>query len=269
MSVIKKFLKNTYIKLVLVGAIFLGVVVYFFLPATVSTDNAYVKSTKIPVVSEVSGFVKEIFVYDNSQVSKDNKLLKIDDTNLVFEYKKTLEILALTEKKFVRNERLNAGKFVATKELESAQTNYSLNLIKKKELEHKISNTLITSPINGIVTKQMLEPGQYIIAYKPLFFIVNTDSVWIEANFKETQIKNIAPGQQAEVKIDAYPDLVFKGKVDTISPATGSEFSVLPLDMSYGNFVKIVQRIPVKISLLNANKLLKPGMSATVTIYKK
>ena len=266
-NVIKKFLKNIYVRLVLVLAIISSITGYFLMSQTVTTDNAYVKGVKIPIVSEVSGFVKKVFVYDNSEVSKDDKLLKIDDADLVFEYKKTLETLAVTEKKFLRNEKLNANKFVATKELETARAEYSLNLIKKKELENKIANTVITSPINGIATKQILEPGQYILAYKPLFFVVGTSSVWVEANFKETQIKDIKSGQRAEIRVDAYPNLVFKGRVDTISPATGSEFSILPLDMSYGNFVKIVQRIPVKISLLKPNKLLKPGMSADVKIY--
>ena len=266
---IKRFVNHSYTKLVLIGAIFISIVFYFLFPKTINTDNAYVKSTKVAIVSEVSGFIKEIFIGDNMQVSKNDKLLKIDDTNLVFEYKKILETLALTEKKFLRNEKLTADKFVPKKELEASQTDHSLNLIKKEELEHKISNTLITSPINGTVTKQTLELGQYIVANKPLFFVVNTHSIWIEANFKETQIEHIRPGQQAEIKVDAYPNLVFTGKVDTISPAAGSEFSALPIDMSYGNFVKIVQRIPVKISLENTNNLLKPGMSATVKIHVK
>ena len=266
---IKKFLRRASTKLIFVGTLFAVVTIYFLLPNTISTDNAYVKSTKVQIVSEVSGFINEIFVPDNSRVSKNDKLLKIDDTNLIFEYKKVLEELALTEKKLIRHKKLNDGKFVPTREFEDSQTAYKLNLIKKAELEYKISNTLITSPIDGIVTQQVLEPGQYIVAHKPLFFVVNADSVWIKANFKETQIEKIKPGQKANVKVDSYPNLVFKGEVDTISPAAGSEFSALPIDMSYGNFVKIVQRIPVKIRVQNTDNLLKPGMSATVNIHSK
>ena len=268
-SSIKNFLSHSFIRLAFVGIILAGIAFYFFRPNTITTDNAYVKSTKVCIVSEVSGFIKEIFVRDNMHVYKDDMLLKIDDTNLVFEYKKVLEELALTKKKLFRHQKLNDGKFVSTKEFESAQTEHNLNLIKKEELEHKIANTLIISPIDGVVTKEVLEPGQYIIAHKPLFFVVNANAVWVDANFKETQIEHIKPGQKVEVKVDSYPKLVFKGEVDTISPAAGSEFSALPIDTSYGNFVKIVQRIPVKIRVQNTHNLLKPGMSATVKIYMK
>ena len=266
---IKKFLNHTYAKLALVSIILASIAIYFSLPSTISTDNAYVKSTKVQIVSEVSGFIDEIFAHDNARVSKNDKLLKIDDANLVFEYKKVLEELALSEKKLIRHEKLSGSKFVSEKEFEDAQTAYKLSLIKKAELEHKISKTLITSPIDGIVTQLVLEPKQYIVANKPLFFVVNADAAWVEANFKETQIEKIKRGQKVIVKADSYPNLVFKGEVDTISPAAGSEFSALPVDTSYGNFVKIVQRIPVKIRIQNNDNLLKPGMSATVKIYLK
>lgn len=132
-----------------------------------------------------------------------------------------------------------------------------------------LADTVITAPANGYVTQvSHLPVGQYLTAAMPAFDLVTTDHPWIEANFKETDLTRMRPGQSATIDIDTYPDRTFHGHVQSISAGTGSEFSVLPPQNSTGNWVKIVQRIPVKLVIDDADPdhPLRAGMSANVTV---
>ncbi|MCI4442849.1 MAG: HlyD family secretion protein, partial [Lentimicrobium sp.] len=105
-----------------------------------------------------------------------------------------------------------------------------------------------------------------------LFYIINNTTAWVIANFKETQLDKMVIGQKVTIKVDAYPDYDFEGTVTSFSPATGSKFSLLPPDNATGNFVKTIQRLPVKISLSKSNdaekiKLLRPGMNVDVDVH--
>jgi membrane fusion protein (multidrug efflux system) len=111
---------------------------------------------------------------------------------------------------------------------------------------------------------QVVQPGQ------PLLALVNLADTWITANFKETQLKNMRPGQRAEVSVDALGGRTFRGHIDSIAAATGAKFSLLPPENATGNFVKVVQRIPVKILIEEGEDpehLLRPGMSVTPTVF--
>src|SRR5439155_14623625 len=124
-------------------------------------------------------------------------------------------------------------------------------------------------PENGIVTKvEQLQIGSYVTASMPLFSLMSTDRIWVEANFKETELTHMRPGQQATVEIDTYPDIVFPAKVESLSPGTGLTFSLLPAENATGNWVKVVQRLPVRLSLdqMDPNALLHAGLSATVEV---
>jgi membrane fusion protein (multidrug efflux system) len=126
--------------------------------------------------------------------------------------------------------------------------------------------------VAGIVSKKNVEPGQVIQAGQPLMTVIPLDRVWITANFKETQLKDMHVGLPATVRVDAYGGREFQGKVDSIAAATGSRFSLLPPDNATGNFVKVVQRVPVKIVLdsgQDPDHLLRPGMSVTPTIHTR
>jgi membrane fusion protein (multidrug efflux system) len=130
----------------------------------------------------------------------------------------------------------------------------------------------IKAPVRGIVSRKGINVGQVVQPGQPLLAIVQIDDVWITANFKETQLKNMRPGQRAKASVDALGGREFTGKVDSIAGATGSRFSLLPPENATGNFVKVVQRVPVKIALdpgQDPEHLLRPGMSATVTVYTK
>jgi membrane fusion protein (multidrug efflux system) len=138
--------------------------------------------------------------------------------------------------------------------------------------ELDLERATIKAPSDGIVSRKSAEPGQVIQAGQPLMTIVPLDRIWVTANFKETQIDQMRVGQTAEVEVDAYGGQTFKGKVESIAAATGSRFSLLPPENATGNFVKVVQRVPVKIVLdasQDPNRLLRPGMSVTPTVYTR
>jgi membrane fusion protein (multidrug efflux system) len=137
----------------------------------------------------------------------------------------------------------------------------------------QLSYTNITAPASGRVGKKTAEVGNRVQAGTPLMAIVN-DNNWIVANFKETQLENIKPKEPVEIKLDAFPNHTFKGYVDSISPASGAQFTLLPPDNATGNFTKVVQRVPVKIvfdpdSIKGYESRIVPGMSAEVSVKVK
>jgi membrane fusion protein, multidrug efflux system len=129
-----------------------------------------------------------------------------------------------------------------------------------------LSYTTIVAPIDGIVTRvEELQAGDYITAATPAFALVSTRDVWIEANFKEVQLTHMRPGQPATVRVDAYPGRVIRATVTSISPGTGSQFSLLPAENATGNWVKVVQRLPVRLQLEDGVPV-QSGLSALVTV---
>jgi membrane fusion protein, multidrug efflux system len=140
------------------------------------------------------------------------------------------------------------------------------------QAELNLQYTTLKAPARGIVAKRGLNVGQVVQAGQPLLAVVQTDDVWVTANFKETQLKDVRPGQRATIEVDAVGGRAFKGKVDSIAGATGARFSLLPPENATGNFVKVVQRIPVKIVLepgQDSEHRLRPGMSVVPTVYTK
>ncbi len=131
----------------------------------------------------------------------------------------------------------------------------------------QLRRTSVESPINGIVSKRPV-PGSYATAGAPVMVVVADTDLWIEANFKETELTKVRPGQAAVIHVDTYPDAACTGKVASISQATGAEFAVLPPQNASGNWVKVVQRIPVRISVdcREGDPPLRVGMSTTVDI---
>jgi membrane fusion protein (multidrug efflux system) len=139
------------------------------------------------------------------------------------------------------------------------------------QAELNLQYTTVKAPVRGVVSKKGINPGQVVQAGQPLLAIVQVDDVWVTANFKETQLRDVRPGQRAEIDVDAY-GRKYKGKVDSIAGATGARFSLLPPENATGNFVKVVQRVPVKIVLdkgQRAEQTLRPGMSVVPTVYTR
>jgi len=132
-----------------------------------------------------------------------------------------------------------------------------------------LARTHIVAPVGGDVSERGVRDGQYVHAGTQLIAVVPLDKVWVIANYKETQLTRVAIGQQAEIRVDTFPDVIVKAHVESIAPASGAQFSLLPPDNATGNFTKVVQRIPVKLRLDADNPLrghLRPGMSVVATI---
>jgi membrane fusion protein (multidrug efflux system) len=139
------------------------------------------------------------------------------------------------------------------------------------QAELNLSYTTITAPVDGTVGARSLRVGQYVQAGTQLMAVVPLDAVYVVANFKETQLANVRSGQPVEIAVDGFPGVALRGHVDSLSPASGLEFALLPPDNATGNFTKIVQRIPVKIAIDGGRLagLLRPGMSVEPTIDTK
>jgi membrane fusion protein, multidrug efflux system len=142
----------------------------------------------------------------------------------------------------------------------------------RDQAQLQVSYATVVAPSSGVVSRKNVEVGQYVQSGQPLMTVVPLDDVWVVANLKETEIRGVEPGASAEIEVDSYPGRHFPGHVESLSPATGATFSLLPPDNSTGNFTKVVQRIPVKIRLDGPNDPvhpLRPGMSANVRIRVK
>jgi membrane fusion protein (multidrug efflux system) len=136
----------------------------------------------------------------------------------------------------------------------------------------QLSYAVVVAPMDGIVAKKSVEVGQLVQPGQPVMTVVPLNDVWVTANLKETQTRDLKPGDAVEVEVDAYPGHTFHGKLESISPATGARFSLLPPDNATGNYTKVVQRIPVRVRFDGRgepNFPLRPGMSATVRIHAR
>ena len=180
------------------------------------------------------------------------------------------------------NKQIDASKYqVATTQTTVATSDNSIGLaeLSVKQAENnleaaklQLSYCAITAPANGIVSKKNVQKGQVVAIGQPLMAVADNNKIWVVANFKETQIEKMREGQEVEIEVDAYSKKTFKGKVASFSQATGSKFSLLPADNATGNFVKVTQRIPVKIEFTggkDANYPLRAGMSVTVKVKTK
>jgi membrane fusion protein, multidrug efflux system len=140
----------------------------------------------------------------------------------------------------------------------------------RNEAARQLDHTVVKAPFAGIVTNvPSLAPGKYLQASMTAFYLVATDYVWVDSNPKETELTNVRPGQPVTVTVDTYPDVEWHGAVDSISPAAAQEFSLLPAQNTSGNWVKVVQRIPMRVRLDTSNKNLPPlraGMSVEVNV---
>lgn len=161
---------------------------------------------------------------------------------------------------------------VSNKQTEVAAANVQRAQAMVDAAKLNLGYTVVTASVDGEVSKVGIQPGQLVQPGQSLFYIINSGETWVIANFKETQVNKMVVGQKVTIKVDAYPDTKFEGTITSFSPATGARFSLLPPDNATGNFVKTIQRLPVKISL-NANndaekvKLLRPGMNADVDVH--
>jgi membrane fusion protein (multidrug efflux system) len=147
---------------------------------------------------------------------------------------------------------------------------YQMGQAKVDEAQRELDHAVVAAPFSGIVTNvPSIAAGKYLAASTTAFYLVDIDHAWVAANPKETELTYVRPGQPATVTIDAYPDMEWHGTVESVSPAAAQEFSLLPAQNTSGNWVKVVQRVPMRIRVDTSDKSnppLRPGMSATVDV---
>lgn len=313
-----------------VGLALAGGWYYYVHRFEVSTDNAYVKSDKTLVASEIDARVVKVLVHENQPVAAGQPLLELATAKLGHELaaararreatrvqisalragylEKQAELLVaqrdarFTAREFERQRELAARQLVAATRLDAAEQAAELAsgrvAILERELasiaarlagdpqadvnqhpevraadseiariEVDIGHGIVRAPRAGIVS-HLPQVGDHLTDGKPALAIVDATRTWIEANFKETDLTRVQAGHPVTIRIDTYPDHRWRGRVESISQATGAEFSVLPPQNASGNWVKIVQRVPVRITVEQSpgDPVLRAGMSAIVMI---
>lgn len=231
---------------------------------TETTDDAFVDSDIITVVSGAQGTVTAFLAKDNAHVERGAPILKIDAQDL------KLNLDAAQASKDAVDAQLDEVKAAGTSlavRRKSADAAVRLADIHLAQAQLALSEAEVTAPVSGTIAHRTVGEGDSVRPGQPLLAIVG-DRVWIIANLKETQLAGVKAGDPADVKIDAFPDLRLKGHVDSLQQGAGQSFSLLPPENASGNFVKVVQRVPVKVVLDTAtDRRLLPGLSARVTIH--
>ncbi len=297
----------------------------------ITSENAYVKSAKFAVSSDLDGRVSAVHVAENQRVRAGDVLVELDSrsheirlaeteadlararsqvASLKADYRASLAELEETrarishlESQTERYRSLSKRGIAASAQYEEAAADLSAAKRRVATQQERVKEALISiggdinrpvekhplylaaaaardqallwldytriiAPANGIVTAIHLEPGEFVEKGEPIFAVVDDRETWIEANLKETQLTHVHEGLKAEIEVDAYPGVTWKATVQGIAPATGAEFSILPPQNATGNWVKVVQRVPVRLRLLpNQDRpQLRAGMTAHISI---
>jgi len=247
--------------------------------ASVSVSDANVKSAagnietaKIRLGRATSDFARYENLYKSHTITKQQYEQALAAKQ---EAESQVRILQQQEKaSSFQTSVIKAKGNVSNKQTDVAAANIKRAQAMLETAQLNLTYTVITAAIDGQVSKIDIQPGQLVQPGQSLFYIINNTEAWVVANFKETQLNKMVTGQKVTIKVDAYPDYDFKGTLTSFSPATGSRFSILPPDNATGNFVKTIQRLPVKISIDTDNdiekiKLLRPGMNVDVDVHIK
>lgn len=237
--------------------------------ASIRAIDAQIEAAKVNVWRATQDFNR----YAN--LIKDHSI-----TQQQFEQAQAAKETAEKQLQVLQEQRNQATRQTSAVSSQSTATSTQIDLanatIKQRQVDVdnarlNLSYTVVTAPADGIVSKVNVQEGQFIQAGQATFSIVQDDEIWVVANFKETQFDDLKPGQKVSVDVDAFPGHEFEAKVASFSPATGSRFALLPPDNSSGNFVKVVQRLPVRIEFTNPGdslvKQLKAGMNVNVDVH--
>jgi membrane fusion protein (multidrug efflux system) len=249
------------------------VIAYFYWRYSVlnpSTDNAYVNANVINISAQVSGPITKIYVENDKAVKKDQPLFDILPTQYqaAVDQAKAQKIQA--ENNVRRTAKLVKLGYAAQTLLDDANANLAAAQSALEQAELNLSFTHVTAPASGNLINFTLRVGNSLSAGNTgiLFSIIEDQVWWVDANYKETQLERIRPGQKAIITLDLYPNKKFNGKVMAISDGSGSAFSLLPPENATGNWIKVTQRFPVKIMIddLDPQYPLRLGASATVSV---
>jgi membrane fusion protein (multidrug efflux system) len=221
-------------------------------------------------------------VSSNTRVGQAEAAIRQADANAQKAHADLDRLAPLAQQEIVSKQQLDAAQAAAAAAdaqvaaaqaaLAGADARVAAAHAERDQAALQVSYTRVVAPMSGVVSKKSVEVGELVQAGQPLMSVVPLDDVWIVANLKETEVEGVRPGDAADIAVDAYPGLHVAGHVESLSPATGAKFSLLPPDNATGNFTKVVQRVPVRIRLDRPNdpeRPLRPGMSVEVTITTK
>ena len=252
----------------------------------VSTDDAFIDGNIHTISARVSGNVKAVLVTDNQRVKQGDILVTIDAADYRSKEaaaRANLELqratLRLAESERKRAQALYDQDVSSAERYDKAVSSYEISLAQVKLAEEQLRQaelnhgyTTVVAPADGYVTRKSVQIGNQVQTGQPLMAIVDLDNLFVVANYKETEMELIRPGQDVTMTVDSFPGKEFKGKVDSIMAGTGVSFSLFPAENATGNYVKVVQRIPIKIVFqegTDKEHLLRIGMSVEPTVLAK
>ena len=235
-----------------------------------TTDNAYITGHIHYIAPQVTGIVKTVAVENNTRVKAGDLLVQIDPEPFAAQLAEAVAKNEKAQGDYQREIGLASTRVVSVQDLAHARNDAQAASSEQRMAELNRRYTTINSPVDGVVGGRNVEVGNTVQPSINLLAVVE-GSPWVEANFKETQVAHIHPGQKVSLTVDAVPDHVFQGKVVSIAPASGREFALLPADNATGNFTKIVQRLPVRIafdpeSVRGFEDRLVPGLSVVASV---
>jgi membrane fusion protein, multidrug efflux system len=231
-----------------------------------SSAQASAEQTQADAARLQDDLVRDKALFDTKVISQQ----EYDDSS-----KSTLAALAALKSKIAQKAASVAYESESARQLDSAKAQWQSAVAQVGQAraalsaaQLQLSYTKIVAPLTGLVTQRSVNAGDYVQVGQQVLALVPTE-VWVTANFKETQLRRMRPGQPAEIRVDAYPDAPLRGHVDSIQAGSGAHFSLLPPENATGNYVKVVQRVPVKILLdhPDAMHVLGPGMSVEPTVF--
>jgi len=211
-----------------------------------STDDAFIEGHVATIGTKLSNTVQNVYIDDNYEVKKGQLLVQIDPRDYEVQLHQAQANYDKAKADYDRDVALVNSAAISKEDMDTTLAAMEANAAQLDQAKLNLEYTRITAPMDGRITRKDVEPGDYIQTGQTLFSIVPHD-IWVIANFKETQLTHMLPGQPATIRIDAFPGRVFKGHVDSLQSGTGARFSLLPAENATGNYVKVVQRVPVKI----------------------
>jgi membrane fusion protein (multidrug efflux system) len=277
--------KKAFLIVAVVAAIGLAIGYFYnsYRTTHVMTDDAFVDGNIHTIASRVTGNVRTVAVTDNQRVERGDLLVELDPADYRSKAeaaRANLELqratLRFAEAERKRSKTLYEQDASSAERYDRALSNYEISQAQVKLAEEQLRQaelnlgyTRITAPAAGYVTRKSVQTGNQVKDGQPLMAVVDLDSLFIVANYKETEMGHIRPGQTVRITVDAYPGRDLTGKVDSIMAGTGVSFSLFPAENATGNYVKVVQRIPIKIVLdpgADKDRLLRVGMSVVPTV---
>ncbi len=248
----------------------IGLVVWFFaFRPYVSTDDARVAEDLVRIAPDgVSGTVLKINVAEGDPVTQGEVLAELDHTVYQAQLLKAQARATLGEADSLRAERLFKQGGMAARDSQAAQSGAQAAQADLLMAQNALSHTYLISPVNGIVVERIAVDGNLLESGQVAFIVADVDHAWVSANIQETNVGDVRPGQKVLIHVDEGGDLT--GQVQEITAATASQFALLPAENASGNFIKLVQRVPIKVVLdPHPGRVLKAGQSVEIKIKVK